>query len=130
MSSSHEDYYWTAGDDWQINAQLVNSDGDVFDLTLGTPVIKWSLISASGERVLSENDCEISIVDASNGLVSIHVPGTATEPLAEGRYTDQIRIVYDGITSTLSRGLNWITADAWAAAVMAASAQQKKASFH
>lgn len=127
--SFHEDYYWTAGDDWQINAQLVDHDGVPFDLSIGSPVIKWSLISAAGNLVLTEADCEIVIADAVNGLVAIRILAAKTSPLETGRYTDQIRIVYGGMTSTLSHGANWITNNAWIAPT-GASAQMKLASFH
>jgi hypothetical protein len=33
-----------------------------------------------------------------------------TSPLPAARYTDQIRIVYGGITSTLAYGNNWVVA--------------------
>ena len=117
--STHETYYWTAGDDWEINAQLVDSDGNPFDLTFGAPIIKWSLVSEAGERVLTEVDCEVVVTDGPVGDVSVRVPGAKTSSLAEGRYNDQIRIVYDDKTSTLSHGWNWVTNDAWVGAPVA-----------
>lgn len=126
--SFHPDFYFTAGDDFQIDAQLLQSDGVPFDLSIGSPTIKWSLISSAGNLVLTENDCEIVIVDAVNGRVAIRVLSANTSPLAEGRYTDQIRIVHGGMTSTLSHGSVWITSNAWIAP-SGASAQMKLASF-
>ena len=34
--STHPDFYWTAGDDWQISATLLDNTGLQFDLS-GTP---------------------------------------------------------------------------------------------
>lgn len=117
--STHETYYWTAGDDWEINAQLVNSDGDEFDLSIGAPIIKWSLVSEAGELQLTEDDVEIVVTDAPAGEVSIRVPGAKTSPLKTGRYNDQVRVVIGSKTSTLSHGWNWITNDAWRPAAAA-----------
>ena len=38
--STHETYYWTGGDDWELNATLIDSDGNPFDLSVGAPAIK------------------------------------------------------------------------------------------
>ena len=61
--STHEDYYWTAGDDWQINATLLDYAGAPFDLS-GTPDIRWALITEAGETVLTEADIDIVVMDA------------------------------------------------------------------
>ena len=114
--STHEDYYWKAGDDWQINATLLDNSGTPFNLN-NSPELKWALISEAGETVLTEADVHILIVDADAGQCAIQVPGDVSSPLNEGRYTDMIRIVYAGATSTLSHGLNWVTADPWAGTV-------------
>ena len=113
--STHEDYYWKAGDDWQIDAVLLDNTGAPFDLN-ASPELKWSFVSEAGETVLTEADVNIIIMDADAGLCAIQVPSAVSSPLAEGRYTDMIRIVNAGATSTLSHGLNWVTADPWAAA--------------
>jgi hypothetical protein len=110
--STHEDYYWTAGDDWQINATLLDYTGAPFDLS-GTTQVCWSLKSEAGDTVLTEDDVNIIVVDPTAGQCAIQVPGEMSSPLIEGRYTDMIRIVYAGTTSTLSHGLNWVTADPW-----------------
>jgi hypothetical protein len=112
--STHEDYYWTAGDDWQINATLLDYAGAPFNLS-GTPDVRWSLVTELGETVLTEADIAIVVIDGPAGRCAIQVPAVKTTDLAEGRYTDMIRIVSGGVTSTLSHGLNWISADPWAA---------------
>lgn len=112
--STHQDYYWTAGDDWQINATLIDNSGAPFDLS-GTPDIKWAFVTEAGDTVLTEADADITVTDAPAGRCAIVVLAAKTSPLIEGRYTDMIRINYGGVPSTLSHGLNWVTADPWAA---------------
>lgn len=112
--STHETYYWTAGDDWQFNVTLLKNDGDPFDLA-GAPDIRWSLVGENGLTALTEADINIVVIDPVAGLCAIQVPADKTTALATGRYTDMIRIVDAGMASTLSHGLNWITADPWVA---------------
>ena len=113
MSNVHEPYYWFAGDDWQINALLLDSDGIPFNLTSAT--IKWVLVNEAGERVLDEGDVSITVTDAEGGLCSIQVPSDKTSPLKAGRYSDRIGILDAGLMSTLAHGLDWVDADPWAA---------------
>jgi hypothetical protein len=109
VTTTHQEYYWYAGDDWQINATLLDSNGLPFNLS-GTPAIKWALVNEAGDRVLSETDAQISVLSAPLGQCAIIVPAAKTSGLAEGRYSDLIGIVYGGVTSTLAQGNNWVTA--------------------
>ena len=60
--STHPDFYWTAGDDWQISATLLDNTGLPFDLS-GTPDIRWALVSEkTGETVLTEADVNVVVV--------------------------------------------------------------------
>jgi hypothetical protein len=115
MSTPHFDIYWTAGDDWQIDATLLDETGAPFDLS-GTPDIKWALVDAAGSRALDETDATITVTDMAAGICRIEIPATATSPLVGGNYNDVIRIVIDGVTSTLSYGHIHVTADPWAGA--------------
>jgi hypothetical protein len=123
MSTPHFDIYWTAGDDWQIDATLLDETGAPFDLS-GTPDIKWALVDAAGARALDETDAIISVTDVVAGTCRIQIPATATSPLAGGNYNDVIRIVVEGVTSTLSYGHIHVTADPWAAAAATAGKLQ------
>ena len=117
MTTTHQDHYWHAGDDWQINATLLDANGAPFDLTSEAVVIKWNLYSEAGVSVLDEGDASIVATDPEAGICAIHVPAVKTSPLAEGRYTDMIRIVSTGMTSTLNYGGVWVTVDPWQATV-------------
>lgn len=110
--NKHATCHWTAGDDWQINATLLDENGNPFDLA--TAEIKWALMSGAGQRLLSEDDVVINLTDAAGGKCSINVPAAKTSPLL-GSYTDYIRIIQDGITSTLSWGEIAVSHDPWAA---------------
>jgi hypothetical protein len=114
MTTPHQQYYWIGGDDWQINATLLDRLGVPFDLG-GTTEIKFALINEAGVRVLDEADCDIVVIDAAAGQCAIHIPAVATTTIATGRYTDMIGVKSDGMMSTLAYGLYWVTADPWAA---------------
>lgn len=110
MTTTHETVYWTAGDDWQINATLIDDTGVPFNLS-GSPPIEWTLEMEDGERVLGAGDFTIVIVDGVAGKCTITVLAAKTSPLADGRYVDSIRIIYGGKTSTLSRGQIYVTSN-------------------
>jgi hypothetical protein len=110
VSTTHPQNYWFAGDDWQINATLLDSSGAPFNLA-GTPDIRWALVNEDGETVLDQFDVQISVMSASLGQCAIIVPAEKTFDLTEGKYSDVLRIVYGGVTSTLMHGNNWVTAD-------------------
>jgi len=112
MITNHESLYWTAGDDWQIDATLLDENGDPFNLNGAT--IKWALMNSAFQKVLDESDVTISVIDPLEGTCSILIPAAETSALAAGRYADVIRIVIGGITSTLSYGLIFVAPDPWA----------------
>jgi hypothetical protein len=113
VTTTHEHVQWTAGDDWQINATLVDENDVPFDLT--SAEIKWALMDAAFKRALDESDANIVLTDALEGQCSIHIPSAKTSPLAEGRYNDVIRIVSGGVASTLAYGPIYVHADPWIA---------------
>ena len=123
MTTTHEIVSWTAGDDWQIKATLLDENGNPFDLS-GTPQIKWALMDSAFHRVIDEDNVNIAVTDAAAGQCSITIPAVISSPLA-GRYTDVIRIVFGGVTSTLSYGSISVAADPWAAAEASAQQQTK-----
>jgi hypothetical protein len=124
MTTTHAAVTWFAGDDWQINATLLDENGNAYNL--GQPnTIKWCLIDAAYNYALDEGDVSITITDAAAGQCMILVPAAKTSPLPGGRYSDAIRIVIGGVTSTLSVGPIYVSADPWAQESEAASAAAK-----
>jgi len=119
MTTKHTALEWFAGDDWQINATLLDENGDPYDLANST--VLWALLTPSGKRVLDEDDVEITVMDALAGLCSIHITALQTSPLSAGAYTDYIRVVSGGIVSTLSQGSIQVLADPWIAEEVAAT---------
>jgi hypothetical protein len=121
MTATHPNVRWFAGDDWQINATLLDENGNPFDLTQ-THMIKWALMNGQFQRVLDDTDVSVTLIDAIAGQVAILVPAAKTSGLVSGNYSDSIRIIFGGFTSTLSYGPISVSADPWAAPVPAAAA--------
>lgn len=113
MTTTHATLNWTAGDDWQIDATLLDENEVPFDLSGAT--VKWALMNAAFQRVMDENDVSISVTDALAGKCSILIPAEQTTLLVGGRYLDVLRIAIGGITSTLAYGTIFVAADPWAA---------------
>jgi hypothetical protein len=65
------------------------------------------------QRALDQTDVGISVTDPLAGKCAIQIPAAKTAPLVTGRYSDVIRIVTGGITSTLSYGLIYVAANPW-----------------
>ena len=124
MTTTHNPVAWFAGDDWQINATLLDDKGNPYNLAQPNE-IKWCLTNAVLQYVLDNEDVTISIIDAAAGQCVILVPSAKTSPLAGGKYSDAIRIIIGGITSTLSVGDIYVIADPWAELTNAATAAVK-----
>jgi len=114
MTTQHVSVGLVAGDDWEINITLLNADGTPFDLTGAT--VKWCLMDQTYKRVISEGDVTISVgTDPTKGVAQVIIPSAVSSPLASGFYTDALRVVAAGITSTLLFGQINVMADPWAA---------------
>jgi hypothetical protein len=124
MTTTHTPIVWFAGDDWEIRATLLDENGNPYDLTAAQ--IKWALIDKNASRVLDENDISVTLTDPVVGQCSIIIAAAKTSPLSGGNYSDVIRIVTGGITSTLSVGPVFVTADPWVAATSVTSAQPQR----
>ena len=114
----HVTFEWVAGDDWQINATLNDENGN--PLNLAGALIKWALLDSSYKRVLDQDDISVSVTDAAAGKCSINIPAAKTTTLGAGRYSDAIRVVIGGITSTLAFGMVYVMADPWLVATATA----------
>lgn len=120
-TTTHPAFKFFGGDDWQIEATLTDETGAPLDLT--DAQILWTMNDSKGMRVLEDSDFTITVVDAPGGICSIKVPSTRTTEIAGATYSDAFRIVTgDGVTSTLSVGTIYVTADPFVAAVEAKAA--------
>lgn len=116
---THPVFQFFGGDDWEISATLLDENGVPYNLT--SAQIKWTLIDNAGRRILDVADVSISITNALAGTCLINVAAAKTTTIAAGRYTDALRIVIGGITSTLNMGPVQVVADPWRAAQSTAS---------
>jgi hypothetical protein len=93
----------TAGDDWEIRVTLLDADGQPINLS-STPPILWTMLSSQGKRVIEADEVSVAITDAVAGRCSVFVPAAVTTRLTSGLYTDSLRLVMGGISSTMLSG--------------------------
>jgi hypothetical protein len=108
--STHPLEQMFAGDDWEINATLLDENGKPYDLT-GSPVIKWTLLDGQGTRMIADAEITVVVTDALNGLCTITVAGSVTTRLTEDMYTDVLRLIISNVTSTLCSGQIMVFSD-------------------
>jgi hypothetical protein len=111
MSATHAVFEFVGGDDWEISATLLDENDNPYNLTGAQ--IRWTLIDNTGQRILEDGDVAISIINATAGTCSIMVAATKTTTIPGGRYTDALRIITGGVTSTLCMGAAQVIADPW-----------------
>lgn len=98
---------------FEVPYTLLDENNAPYDLS--TTEVKWVLLDRSAKRVFDNADVGISIIDAAQGQCAIMIPATATTKLVAGSYSDVIRVVAGGITSTLAEGPIYVVmADPWA----------------
>ena len=114
-TTTHMAFAFYGGDDWEINATLIDENGAPFDLT--DAQVLWTMNSETGQRVLADGDFTITPIDPLAGTCTITVAAAKTTEIAGGKYSDAIRIVTSGITSTLAVGAVFVTGDPWAVAM-------------
>jgi hypothetical protein len=102
-----------AGDDWEIDATLLDEEGFPYDLTASASTIKWRLLDKFSRPVIGD-EAVITITDELAGKIQIHVPAAVTSEVRSGRFTDAIRLQMGGATGTLSMGWVTVVADPWA----------------
>src|SRR5262245_27958897 len=107
----HDAFTAVAGDDWEIRATLTDENDNPYT----TGQILWALLDDKGQSRIGTGGYTVAAIDAANGKYAIMVPASVTKPLPLGAYTDAVRIVVGGITSTLSYGLIYVMADPWSA---------------
>jgi hypothetical protein len=112
--STHGTVMAVAGDDWEIAATLIDENGAPFDLT--NAQVTWTLLDLRGQRVIDSSEVSVSIDSpATTGECTVLVPSTVTTRLASGAYSDALRLVLGGVTSTLLTGQWSVMADPFAA---------------
>jgi hypothetical protein len=112
MTTKHPRIEFIAGDDWEIQATLLDENGVPYNLNLGNPVIKWRLVNVYGVAVIGD-EAIITIVDPPNGLVSVVVPSAITSPVVGGTYMDDLRLIMANETGTLLTGIVEVRGDPW-----------------
>jgi hypothetical protein len=87
---THHDYTeYRAGDDWVIQATLLNPDGTPYDLTGAT--LNWILLGPDGQAAISTGYIVTIGTDPTQGLATIAVDNSLTGPLEPGYYMDALR---------------------------------------
>jgi hypothetical protein len=112
MTTYHPPIEFFAGDDWEIQATLLDENGEPYDLS-GSPVIKWRLMDFHYVAIIGD-EAIITLLDAPNGLVSVKIAAAVTTILNTGLYSDALRLVMGGESGTLLGGPIAVVADPWA----------------
>src|SRR5215831_17683296 len=117
MATQHKPWSFFGGDDWFLNIQLTDANNQPYDLdTLSE--IKWLLHNPSGE-IVPHTEIQTK-TNAAMGMLRIWIPSAETTNFVGGAWTDYVRIVCNGIVSTLLFGSINVTADPWKAPVAVA----------
>lgn len=119
MTTSHTVFELIGGDDWEISAELLDENGNPYNLTAAQ--VKWTLVNNAGQQILDDVDVSIATVDAVAGTCLIRVAAARTTSIGGGRYSDALRIVTGGVTSTLCIGPIQVVIDPWRVAQATAS---------
>jgi hypothetical protein len=91
----------TAGDSWEFDAILNDTDGNPLDLTNAT--IVWSILNFNQVPALGTTDFTMQL-GTGPGQCSVLVPSASSTKLATGSYTDFWRVTLDGVTQVLIQG--------------------------
>jgi hypothetical protein len=124
--SRHSPIDFVAGDDWEIQATLLDEDGTPYDLSgaSGAPNIMWCLNEQCGNQVISSDKVQISIIDALNGKCSVLIPSSVSVGVTGGFYTDALRLVMAGETGTLLMGMVNVICDPWTVSAVGTTAHR------
>jgi hypothetical protein len=125
--SKHQAVSLFGGDDWEIYVTMLDDNGNPYNLT--SAQIIW-VLNDNQYQVISSSEVSVSTgTDPTKGQATILVPASVTEKLISNKYTDNLRIVSGGITSTLLTGTIIVTADPFVLPkppAMQLSGQQRK----
>lgn len=112
MTTIHPTFEFVGGDDWEIEATLLDENGVAYNLS-PPPQILWTLVNDDAVRIVDVGDYVVVIVNAAQGICKIQVPATKTTNIRQGLFTDSLRIVIGAVSSMLSMGPVYVTADPW-----------------
>ena len=96
IPTHHSDIEVVAGDQWSIDGQLLDRNGQPLDLT--NAAIQWSLRDPDGlfmPAVVQATTVTVD-TDPTTGKINISVPNGTTWPLTAGRYHDSVRVIVEG----------------------------------
>jgi hypothetical protein len=92
MPLTHHDYTeLRAGDDWAIQATLLNPDGTPFDLT--NAQIEWILLGPDGSGAITSGYVVSIVNNPTSGQAVIQIGSALTQPLEVGYYMDSLRVI-------------------------------------
>jgi hypothetical protein len=104
----HPNIELTGGDDWQLDATLLDPEGEPIDLSTATVV--WTLTNDQGWVVLGESDFTIRLGDEI-GQAVVEISAEVTSQIATGLYQDFWRVTANEVTQTLLYGSLVVRAD-------------------
>jgi hypothetical protein len=111
----HKRVELVAGDDWQLNATMLDTGGNPIDLTTAT--ILWALIGSNGSMAVQPGDFVISL-GSDPGECVVKIDAAHSTAIPGGAYTDYWRVTASGITQTLLEGSIGVHSDPMAAALL------------
>lgn len=94
--NAHDTLEFVAGDTWEIDALMLDADGNPFDLT-GAGIV-WTLNDTRGRvNYLTRSvGSGVTITDAPGGRCTISVSPALSAAIIPGTYRDQCRVTAAG----------------------------------
>jgi hypothetical protein len=117
MTLRHNPVEFIAGDTWEIQATLLEENGDPLNLT-DPSAIDWTLLDRRQQRVIN-GEAIIVITDGPAGKCSITIPASISSGIAPGSYTDALRVTIAMTVGTLFYGTIQVRGDPWRAPTQA-----------
>jgi hypothetical protein len=101
-----------AGDDWQLDATMLDPLGNPIDLSTAT--VQWTLLDSFGYRAVAPSDYTISL-GADPGSATVKVAASHSTHIRGGGYTDFWRVTSNNVTQTLLDGVISVYGDPFTA---------------
>ena len=108
----HKRLELVAGDDWQLDAVMLDPTGKPLDLT--NAVTQWTLLDAAGYKAVAPGDFTIQ-PGTDPGSVTVKIAASHSTRLPGGNYSDYWRVTSNNITQTLLRGIIGVMSDPFVA---------------